>query len=83
MSKKTEEPTTEKEFGLKNIEIKLVQSIQNGYFNNLSSILSFIALERLAYNVTEQTQFRVEGEKLFIWEVPKVQEAKPDDGVSV
>jgi len=55
-------------YGLKPIELKLVESIQTSYFSNLSNTLSFIALERLAYDVTENTRFRIEDGKLYIKE---------------
>lgn len=58
----------EKEFGLKDIELRLVETLQQTYFQNLSNVLSFIALERLAYPVTEHTRFRIEDGKLFVHE---------------
>ena len=58
----------EKQFSLKDIELRLVESIQQSYFSNLSNTLSFIALERLAYPVTEYTRFRIEGNNLYIHE---------------
>jgi hypothetical protein len=58
----------EKEFGLKDIELRTLQGIQALYVQQLSLFLSFIALERLAYQVTEKTQFRTEGNRLFVWE---------------
>lgn len=64
----------EKEYGLKQIELQLVQVIQNTYFTNLSNLLSFFALERLAYPVTENTRFRVEDGKLFIHEEKQEEE---------
>jgi hypothetical protein len=58
----------EKMFGLKPIELQLVSNLQQGYFNNLSTTLSFIALERLAYEVTPSTRFRIEDGNLYIHE---------------
>lgn len=66
MSKDTQ--VQEKEFGLKDIELRLVETLQQTYFQNLSNVLSFIALERLAYSVTENTRFRINEGKLFIHE---------------
>lgn len=63
-----EKNDNEKEFGLKEIELKLISTIQDTYFANLSNVLSFIALERLGYNVTEKTRFRVEDGKVYIHE---------------
>lgn len=60
--------TEEKEYGIKDIELRLVETLQQTYFQNLSNVLSFIALERLAYPVTENTRFRIEGNKIFIHE---------------
>lgn len=65
----------EKEYSLKNIELQLVQVIQNAYFTQLSNFLSFVALERLAYQVTEFTRFRVEDGKLYIFEEKPEEEA--------
>jgi len=60
--------TEEKEYSIKNIELRLVETLQQTYFQNLSNVLSFIALERLAYPVTENTRFRIDGDKIFIHE---------------
>lgn len=56
----------EKQFGLKPIEQRMLLVLQEQYFGVLSNFLSFVAVERLAYNVTENTKFRVEGDKLYI-----------------
>ena len=64
-----------KKYSLKNIELKLIESLQQSYFTNLSSALSFIAIERLAYDVTEFTRFRVENGDVTITE------EKPEDEV--
>lgn len=56
----------EKQFGLKPIEQRMLLVLQEQYFGVLSNFLSFIAVERLAYNVTENTKFRVEGDKIYI-----------------
>lgn len=69
MSKKTKEEPKEKQYGLKPIELRLIESLQQSYFQNLSTTLSFIALERLAYPVTEYTRFRIEDGKLFVQDV--------------
>jgi hypothetical protein len=63
----------EKQYGLKPIELKLLSTLQDTYYTNLSNLLSFVAIERLAYAVTEQTRFRVEDGHLFITE-EKVEE---------
>lgn len=77
----------EKQFGLKPIEIQMLNVFQQQYNNTLSNFLSFIAMERLAYQVTERTQFRVEGNTLYISEAAEPQEAGqegivPSDGNS-
>jgi hypothetical protein len=64
----------EKQFDLKAIELRLVESLQQSYFGSLSNTLSFIALERLAYPVTSDTQFRIEEGKLYIHEAKKEEE---------
>lgn len=69
-------PKNAKEYGLKDIELRTLQGIQQLYIQQLSLFLSFISLERLAYHVTEKTQYRTEGNRLFVWEEepPKPQE---------
>lgn len=66
----------EKMYGIKDIELRLVEVIQSTYFTNLSNVLSFIALERLAYPVTQNTRFRIEGNNLYI------KEEKPEEEVA-
>lgn len=69
MTKTKSEPTNEKTFSLKPIEIQMVQNMHDRANSALFDFFSFIALERLAYEVTKNTQFRVEQGKLFITEV--------------
>ncbi len=64
----------EKEYSIKPIELRLVETLQQTYFQNLSNVLSFIAIERLAYDVTENTRFRIEGDKVYIKEEAKEEE---------
>lgn len=61
----------EKQFSLKPVEIKLIEALQQSYFSNLANTLSFIALERLAYPVSQNTRYRVEGNNIFIHEAIK------------
>jgi hypothetical protein len=68
-------------FILKPIEINLLQAIQQAHNSELSNILSFIALERLAYKVTEHTQFRVEDDRLYIIERTPPED-KPEEEVA-
>lgn len=63
-----------KTYSLKEIEINLINLTQQQWQVAVSNILSFIALERLAYNVTENTQFTIEGTNLIISE----KEAAPE-----
>ncbi len=72
MSKKPEET----EYSIKPIELRLVETLQQTYFQNLSNVLSFIAIERLAYNVTENTRFMIEGDKIYVKEEVKEEEVK-------
>lgn len=78
----SDQPTKNaKEFGLKDIELRTLQGIQALYTQQLSLFLSFIALERLAYQVTEKTQFRTEGNRLYIWgDEPEQPEASVSTG---
>lgn len=70
-------PDNKKTFSLKPIEQQLLHTQQESYFNSLSNILSFIALERLAYHVTENTRFKWDEDKLEVWEdEPQTPEAE-------
>lgn len=68
----------EKTFTLKDIEIRLIGNINERHNAELADMLSFIAIERLAYDVTPNTQFRVdENRNLYISEredAPKEEE---------
>lgn len=65
----------EQQFALKAIELQMVSTLQQAYFSNLSNFLSFVALERLAYKVTENTRFRIEDGNMYVKEEePKEEE---------
>lgn len=74
------EDSTERQFGLKPIELNLIANGQARAQQALFDICTFIATERLAWHVNERTQFRVDGGKLFISELPE--EAKEAEVVS-
>lgn len=81
-------PPETKKFSLKPIEINLLNGAVQQHQATMANILSFISIERLAYNVTERTQFNVEGNVLTISELPADQplpgqEQQPDVGVEV
>lgn len=69
MTKKANPEPEEKTFSLKDIELQMVQNMHNRANQSLFDFFSFIALERLAYTVTENTRFRVDDGKLYISEV--------------
>lgn len=48
-----------KEYSLKPLETQLLATTQQQFQVLVSNLLSFIAIERLAYTVTEKTQFAV------------------------
>ncbi len=79
MTKKTSDQPEEKTFALKDIELQMVQNMHNRANQSLFDFFSFIALERLAYTVTENTRFRVEDGKMFISETEPL-EANPPEG---
>lgn len=72
----------EKEYTLKPIEVNLLTAIQQSHQAQMSNVVSFIALERIAYKVTEQTQFRVEGDKLYIHEAEATTDSSEEVSVS-
>lgn len=63
----------EKQFSLKQIEQNVLANINARHNAELLDFLTFVALERLAYPVTELTQFRVEDSNVYISE----REAEP------
>lgn len=80
----------EKTFSLKQIEQRVIGNINERHNAELLDMLSFIAVERLAYNVTALTQFRIdETGNLYIKEMAEPEpiegEVIPpvDDGVAV
>lgn len=74
MSKQPEE----KQFSLKNTELNLIGNVNRRRDQALLDIFSYIALERLNYPVTENTEFRTDEKgDLFIKERP-VEEDKTE-----
>lgn len=64
----------EKTFSLKQIEQRVIGNINERHNAEILDMLSFIAVERLAYNVTALTQFRIdETGNLYIKEMPEPQ----------
>lgn len=72
MSKQPEE----KQFSLKKTELNLIGNANNRHNQALLDLFSYIAIERLAYDVTEQTQFRTDADgNLYITELaPEAEE---------
>lgn len=71
MSKVDKKDTAEKVFNLKKTELNLIGNINIRHNQALLDLFSYIAIERLDYPVTEQTQFRTDAEGLlYITEVP-------------
>lgn len=66
-----------KEYSLKELETQLLNVFQQQQSVMLSNLLSFIAIERLAYNVTPNTRFELSPDfkKLTVTEV----EPAPED----
>lgn len=58
-----------KKFSLKKIENNMLAMMQQRHQQELGNFLSFIALERLAYEVTDKTKFSLEDGVLTIEEV--------------
>ena len=63
-----EEPTNGKKFGLKNSEVVLLSNINAQANAMFSMVVSYILVDRLAYEVTEQTRFRVSDTTIEVWE---------------
>jgi len=83
MSKEPSRDKSVKKFALKPIEQQMLRVLQDSYFNQLSNFLSFIALERLAYTVTQNTKYEIQDGNLIIEEVePPKEEPKEEVAVS-
>lgn len=79
MSKQTE--SDKKQFGLKANEATLIQGELNCHNQALASLLSFIAVERLAYPVDKDTAFTLSQDmtELLIWQNIEEADVKPVD----
>ena len=71
----------EKEYSLKPVEVNLINHVRQQTQGIISLVLSYIASDRLAYRLTQRTQFRINGDKIYISELaePKVPVAKAKD----
>lgn len=72
----------EKQFSLKPIQKQMLNVLEQQYFSALSNFLSFLALEMWGYTVTPTTQFRIDGDQVFIHEA-QPEPDKPAEGASV
>ena len=83
MAKKTatasEEPE-KKQFSFKETEARILNSILQRNQASVIDFVSFLALERFAYQLTKNTQFEVAGDlkSIKIWEAPEQPEIKPE-----
>lgn len=70
---------SKQEFSLKPIETQLLSTIQQQMMAMTTNALSFIALERLAYQVTQQTAFEIapDMKSIKIWEQEPPAEPAP------
>lgn len=59
-----------KEYSLKPIESQMIKVVNGQHATMLSNILSYVAVERLAYNVTEDTHYEISPDlsKFTVWE---------------
>lgn len=76
------------EFSLKPVETALLGVINQQHTTMMASTLSFIAVERLAYQVTDNTAFEVaaDGKSVKIWEnepAPQVAPVQTDTAKAV
>lgn len=84
-TKNKETVSEEKQYSLKDIELRVVANINARANAEMLDFLSFISLERLNYEVTSNTTFKVDDGTLFINEVipEPTPEEKPTEEVSV
>lgn len=71
-----------KTFGLKPLEMRMLEVMQNRHQEEFGNFLTFISSDRLAYTVTPNTRFRVEQDKLIITEEEPKEEAKAGEEVA-
>lgn len=80
MSKVEKKSNEEKAYSLKTTELNLIGNVNRRRDQALLDLFSYIAIERLNYPVTEQTQFRTDEEgTLYITEL----EPEPTEEVAV
>lgn len=67
-------PTDAKEYGLKPIDIQMINTIQQQANVALSNFISFVVMDRMAYPVDTQTRFEVDNDKnaVKVWQEPAV-----------
>lgn len=69
----------ETRYNLKPIEVNLLAALQQAQQAELGNLISYIAIERFNYKVTEFTQFRVEEGILHITEQEPQKEAPQEE----
>lgn len=68
-----------KKYDLKPIELQMIAVINDQHRNTLFNLLSFIAIDRLSIEITENTRFAVdETGQLSTWEEEPPREADSD-----
>jgi len=76
----SKDKSEEKQYSLKAIEVNVINNINSRHNAELLDFLAFIALERLAIPVTENTRFRIDEDgKLYVSEVEPEKEEKAEE----
>jgi len=63
-----------KKFSLKPLEIQFLNQLYGNYQKLTAGYMSVVAVGRLGYTVTENTQFQIDNNELVIWDEEKKQE---------
>lgn len=67
----------EKQFSLKDIDIRMVAALNQQAQDAMLNFLTYVAVEKMGYNATENSSYRVEDGKLYISELPPKESPNP------
>lgn len=72
MPKSTTKEEGEKQFSLRPVDLQMIQNFNERHNAALVDFLSYLSIDRLGYQPTEQTRFRTDDKGvLYISELPK------------
>lgn len=80
---KDDKPQT-KEFGLKDIDLQMINTINGLAQTSMSNFASFVLMDRFAYQVTGNSKFEIDFEKksIKVWEEEQRVEPAPEQSAA-